>query len=68
LEELNSILGDIDIPAGIWRHFAATSPGMLDRHYAPRASMLLFDSRSLTLAHDLIEKVRLKEERLEGSY
>ena len=59
LQELQSIIGEIDIRPNTSQDTAPRlSPGMLDRHYAPRASMLLFDPERVSGVRDLIEKVR----------
>ena len=58
-EELQSIVGDIDVPEKAAHDSSPRlSPGMLDRHYAPRASMVLFDPESLSGVKSLIKKTR----------
>jgi len=60
-EELQSILGDIDVPEKTIQEIAPRlSPGMLDRHYAPHASMVLFDPEKLGGVRDIIEKEQAK--------
>jgi len=58
-EELQSIIGDIDVPGkAIQGSAPRLSPGMLERHYAPRAAMVLFDPENLGGVRELIEKER----------
>ena len=58
-EELQSIIGDIDVPEKTSQGSAPRlSPGMLDRHYAPHASVVLFEPEKLGGVRDLVEKER----------
>ena len=58
-EELQSIIGDVDVPENTNQGSSPRiSPGMLDRHYAPHASVVLFDPEKLVGIRDLLEKER----------
>jgi L-threonylcarbamoyladenylate synthase len=58
-EELQSIIGHIDVPEKTFQDSVPRrSPGMLDRHYAPRAVMVLFHPDMIGRVQDLVEKER----------
>ena len=55
LPELERVIGEIRLPAHVRDGVARASPGMLDRHYAPRAALSLVASHEV---HAVIEAAR----------
>jgi L-threonylcarbamoyladenylate synthase len=48
LPQLQAILGDVRVAGGLEGAAARPSPGMLDKHYAPRAALIVADSADVS--------------------
>jgi L-threonylcarbamoyladenylate synthase len=58
-EELKAVIGDIAFSEKTFADSSPRlSPGMLDRHYAPRSPMILFDPETLSGVRAIVEKER----------
>ncbi|MFN8009637.1 MAG: L-threonylcarbamoyladenylate synthase [Terriglobia bacterium] len=61
LSELQAILGDIEIPEKpVHDREPRPSPGMMERHYAPRASLILFQAQDFEEIQEMVKRENLK--------
>ena len=64
LEELQEVLGEVEIPPDLsYKDRAAPSPGLKYRHYAPRAPMFLVEGSRDQMAEKMKEICRERRER-----
>lgn len=55
-EELEEVVGPVAVAADVQGTAPRPGPGMVERHYSPRARLLLFDAHALPRARERVER------------